>query len=172
MGKLKYRNAAAALALGCLLSSCAAAGQPAAVQQPATQQPATQQPAAQQSVDQGLPEFGSLDDALHAVDKVLGCEKKPTTDPIINKALDEKGIKAESAVCSGHVQIDWFKDEAGRKADYQVYADAKTQPVSVVSGKNWLVVDTSEALHAPASGKDLQKLAKELGAEYTALNRP
>ncbi|HSN36194.1 MAG TPA: hypothetical protein VLT34_07585 [Arthrobacter sp.] len=167
MDKLKYRKAAAALALGCLLSSCAAAGQ-----QSAAQQSATQQPAAQQSVDRGLPEFGSLDDALHAVDKVLGCEKKPTTDPIINKAIDEKGIKAEYAVCSGHVQIDWFKDEAGRKADYQVYADAKTQPVSVVTGKNWLVVDLSEALHEPASGKDLQKLAKELGAEYAALNRP
>jgi hypothetical protein len=167
MDKLKYRNAAAALALGCLLSSCAAAAQ-----QPGAQQPATQQPAAQQSVDRGLPEFGSLDDALHAVDKVLGCEKKPTTDPIINKALDEKGIKAEYAVCSGHVQIDWFENEAGRKADYQVYADAKTQPVSVVTGKNWLVVDTSEALHEPASGKDLEKLAKELGAEFTALNRP
>lgn len=162
MDKLKYRNAAAALALGCLLSSCAAAGQPQAAQQPV----------AQQTVDRGLPEFGSLDDALQAVDKVLGCEKKPTTDPIINKALDEKGIKAEYAVCSGHVQIDWFKDEAGRKADYQVYADAKTQPVSAVTGKNWLVVDLSEALHKPASGKDLEKLAKELGAEYTALNRP
>ena len=166
MDKLKYRNAATALTLACLLSSCAAAGQQQAAQQPA------QQPVAQQTVDRGLPEFGSLDDALQVVDKVLGCEKKPTTDPIINKALDEKGIKAEYAVCSGHVQIDWFKDEAGRKADYQVYADAKTQPVSVVTGKNWLVVDLSEALKEPSSGKDLEKLAKELGADYTVLNRP
>jgi hypothetical protein len=166
MDKLKYRNAAVALALGCLLSSCAAAAQ-----QPPAQQPATQQPVAQQSVDRGLPEFGSLDDALHAVDKVLGCEKKPTTDPIINKALDQNGIKAEYAVCSGHVQIDWFKNEEGRKADYQVYADA-TQPVTIVTGKNWLVVDTSEALNEPPSGKDLKKLAKDLGAEYTALNQP
>jgi hypothetical protein len=170
INKLTYRNAAAALALGCLLSGCAAA-----TQQPAAQQPAAaQQPVVQQSADQGdqgLPEFGSLGDTLHAVDKVLGCEKSPTTDPIINKALDEKGIKAQYAVCSGHVQIDWFENEEGRKADYKVYADA-TQPVTIVTGKNWLVVDTSEALNEPPSGKDLQKLAKELGAEYTALNRP
>lgn len=158
MDKLKYRNAAVALALGCLLSSCAAAAQ----------QPASEQ----QSAGEGLPSFGSIDEALRAVDEVVGCEKKPTTDPIINKTLDQNGVKAEYAVCSGHVQIDWFENAEDRKAGYQVYADAKTQPVSVVTGKNWLVVDTSEALHKPASGKDLEKLAKELGAEYAALNRP
>jgi hypothetical protein len=158
MDKLKYRNAAVALALGCLLSSCAAAAQ-----QPSAQQSA----AAQQPADEGLPEFGTIDEALRAVDEVLGCENKPTTDPIINKAIDEKGIKAEYAVCSGHVQIDWFKNAEDRKAGYQVYADA-TQPLSIVTGKNWLVVDLSEALNEPPSGKDLEKLAKDLGAEYTA----
>ena len=148
---LKYRNAAVALALACLLSSCAAV--------------------AQQPANRELPAFTSIDDALQAVDKVLGCEKNPTTDPIINKALDLDGHKAEYAMCSGHVQIDWFENEDARKASYQVYADA-TQPVSIVTGKNWMVVDSSEALQEPPSGKNLKALAEELGAEFTALNGP
>ncbi|MGR0161443.1 hypothetical protein [Paenarthrobacter nitroguajacolicus] len=151
VNKLKYRNAAVALVLACLLPSCAAV--------------------AQQQADRELPEYGSMDDALRAVDKVIGCEENPTTNPIINKALDLDGHKAEYAVCSGHVQIDWFENEEARNADYQVYADT-TQPVFIVAGKNWLVVDNSEALQEPPSGKDLERLAEELGAEFSALNGP
>ena len=114
-----------------------------------------------------LKEFGSIDDARRAVSEVICCEEKPKTDPIINPEL--AGYSAEYAVCSNRVQVEWFQSEDARKAGYEVYADS-IQPLSLVEGKNWLVVDLSEGLQEPPSGKDLKRLAQELGGDFKSLN--
>jgi hypothetical protein len=54
-------------------------------------------------------------------------------------------------------------------AQFSTIADT-TQPLAVVEGKNWLVVDLSEGLHEPPSGKNLQALAQELGGVFRSLN--
>lgn len=69
----------AALGVVVGLSGCAVNSQPAAVpQQTTTTQTAT---ALQRS------EFASLDSARQAVARVIGCDDKPKTDPIINPDL-------------------------------------------------------------------------------------
>jgi hypothetical protein len=152
-GKLKYTAATAMLGLTWVLTACGVD-----IQQSATMRSA----AATQ-----LTEFGSVDDVRRAVAKSIGCEEEPTSDPIINPEL--AGYTAEYAVCANRVQVEWFKTEEARNAERQLYSDS-TQPLIIVEGKNWMVVDMSEGLHEPPSGKDLKRLAQELGGAFKSLN--
>ena len=45
-----------------------------------------------------------------------------------------------------------------------------SQPLAIVEGENWIVADLSFALNENWSGKDLNRLAQELGGTYTELN--
>ncbi|WP_427007647.1 hypothetical protein [Pseudarthrobacter sp. H2] len=152
-GKLKYTATTAMLGPLCVLTACGVD----------TQQSAT----TQSSAASQLTVFGSIDDARRAVAKVIGCEEEPKTDPIINPEL--AGYTADYAVCANRVQVEWFKTEEARNAEHQLYSDS-TQPLAIVEGKNWMVVDMSEALQEPPSGKDLKGLAKELGGGFRSLN--
>lgn len=145
--------AAIGVAIG--LSSCAGNSQPVAAPQQTT---TTQTAAALQHS-----EFASLDSARQAVARVIGCDDKPRTDPIINPDL--AGFTAEYVVCANRVQIAWFKNEEARNAEHQLLSDS-AQPLTIVEGDNWMVVDMSEALNEPPSGKDLRALAQEIGGNY------
>jgi hypothetical protein len=158
-GKRMYMAVTAMLGLIGVLTACGVNAQQAAVPQ---QSATTQSSAAPQ-----LKEFDSLDEARRAVADVIGCEEESKTDPIINPDL--AGYTAEYAVCANRVQVEWFKTEEVRNAEHQLYSDS-TQPLAVVEGKNWMVVDMSEALQEPPSGKDLKALAQELGGQFRSLN--
>jgi hypothetical protein len=152
-GKRKYTATIAMLGLIGVLAACGVDTQQAADPQ--------------SSAARQLKEFGSLDDARRAVADVIGCQEEPTTDPIINPEL--AGYTAEYAVCANRVQVEWFKTKEARDAEHQLYSDS-TQPLTIVEGKNWMVVDMSEALQKPPSGKDLKGLAQELGGQFRSLN--
>jgi hypothetical protein len=152
-GKLKYAATTTMLGLICVLTACGMDAQ---------QTSTTQSSAAPQHT-----EFGSIEEARRAVADVIGCEEAPKTDPIINPEL--AGYTAEYVVCSKRVQIEWFRTEEARNAEQQLYADS-TQPLAIVEGKNWMVVDMSEALRESLSGKDLKGLAQELGGQFKSLN--
>jgi hypothetical protein len=137
------------------LSSCAVNSQPVA----APQQTTTTQTAAALQHN----EFASVDDARQAVASVIGCDDKPRTDPIINPDL--AGFTAEYVVCANRVQVVWFKTEEARNAEHQLHSDS-AQPLTIVEGGNWMVVDMSEALNEPPSGKDLRALAQEFGGNF------
>ncbi|WP_347110171.1 hypothetical protein AAHB33_05580 [Paenarthrobacter sp. S56] len=111
--------------------------------------------------------FASLAEIREAVSAVVGCETEPTTAPIVNPDL--AGYTAEYAVCSNRVQVEWYDDSDARLDAAGVYSDA-SQPLAFVEGENWIVADLSFALGEPGSGKDLKKLAQELGGTYTDLN--
>jgi hypothetical protein len=152
-GKFKCAATASMLGLICVLTACGMGAQ-----QPSNTQSS---PSPQHS------EFGSIDEARRAVAGVIGCEESPKMDPIINPEL--AGYTAEYVVCAKRVQIEWFKTEKARNAEQQLYADS-TQPLAIVEGKNWMVVDMSEALQESPSGKDLKGLAQELGGQFKTLN--
>jgi hypothetical protein len=137
------------------LSICAVNSQPVAAPQQST---TTQTAAALQHN-----EFASVDDARQAVASVIGCDDKPKTDPIINPDL--AGFTAEYVACANRVQVVWFKTEEARNAEHQLHSDS-AQPLTIVEGGNWMVVDMSEALNEPPSGKDLRELAQELGGNF------
>jgi hypothetical protein len=137
------------------LSSCAVNSQPAAAPQQTT---TTQTAAALQHS-----EFASLDSARQAVARVIGCDDKPKTDPIINPDL--AGFTAEYVVCANRVQVVWFKTEEAKNAEHQLHSDS-AQPLTIVEGGNWMVVDMSEALNEPPSGKDLRALPQEIGGNF------
>lgn len=139
------------------LSSCAVNSQPAA----APQQTTTTQTAAAAALHHS--EFASVDSARQAVDRVIGCDEKPKTDPIINPDL--AGFTAEYVVCANRVQVVWFKTEEAKNAEHQLHSDS-AQPLTIVEGGNWMVVDMSEALNEPPSGKDLRALAQEYGGNF------
>lgn len=159
--KGRRRDTVAIAVIGVIvgLTGCAVNGQQAAAPQQST---TTQTSAAPQ-----LKEFDSVDDARRAVAGVIGCDDEPKTDPIINPDL--AGFTAEYVVCANRVQVEWFKTEDARDAEHQLYGDS-AQPLSIVEGKNWMVVDMSEALGEPPSGKDLKGLAQELGGKFRSLN--
>lgn len=161
MDRGRRRGTVAVAAIGVIigLTGCAASAQQAAAPQ---QSATTQSSAAPQ-----LKEFDSVDDARRAVAGVIGCDDEPKTDPIINPDL--AGFTAEYAVCASRVQVEWFKTEDARDAEHQLYSDS-AQPLSIVEGKNWMVVDMSEALGEPPSDKDLKGLAQELGGKFRSLN--
>jgi hypothetical protein len=154
-GKRKGMASIAAIGVLVGLTSCAVNSQPAAVPQPST----TTQPAAALQHK----EFASVDDARRAVAGVIGCDDAPKTDPIINPDL--AGFTAEYVVCANRVQVVWFKTEEARNAEHQLHSDS-AQPLTIVEGENWMVVDMSEALNEPPSGKDLRALAQELGGNF------
>jgi hypothetical protein len=151
----KAREIIAGIGAIVVLTSCAVDPQQAtAPQQPTT----TQSLAASQ-----LREFDSLDDARRAVSEVIGCDEDPKLDPIINPDL--AGFTAEYVVCADRVQVAWFKTAEARNADHELQSDS-AQPLVIVEGENWMVVDMSKALGEPPSGKDLRRLAQELDGEY------
>lgn len=152
-GKLKCAATTAMLGLICVLTACGMDAQQSSTTQSAAAPPPTK--------------FSSIEEARQAVADVIGCEEEPQMDPIINPEL--AGSTAEYAVCSNRVQIEWFKTEEARDAEHQLYADS-TQPLAIVEGENWMVVDMSEALQEPPSGKDLKGLAQELGGRFKSLN--
>lgn len=152
-GRLKYGATATMLGLICVLTACGMEAEQSSITPP--------------SASPQLTEFGSIEEARRAVADFIGCEEAPKTDPIINPDLS--GYTAEYVVCSNRVQIEWFKTEEAREAEQQLYADS-TQPLAIVEGKNWMVVDMSEALEESPSGKDLKGLAQELGGKFKALN--
>lgn len=161
MVKGRRRDTVAIAVFGVIvgLTGCAVTGEQAAAPQQST---TTQPPAAPQ-----LKEFDSVDDARRAVDGVIGCDDEPKTDPIINPDL--AGFTAEYVVCANRVQVEWFRTEDARGAEHQLYGDS-AQPLSIVEGANWMVVDMSEALGEPPSDKDLRGLAQELGGKFRSLN--
>jgi hypothetical protein len=136
------------------LSSCAVDAQQAAEPQPI---------ATQSSAAPKLAAFASLDDARRAVAGVIGCDDGSKTDPIVNPDL--AGFTAEYVVCANRVQVVWFKTEEARSAEHQLHSDS-AQPLTIVEGENWMVVDMSDALDDAPSGKDLRALARELGGEF------
>ena len=152
-GKLKYAATTTMLGLICVLTACGMEVQHSS---------STQSSAAPQHT-----EFGSIEEARRAIADVIGCEEAPKTDPIINPEL--AGYTADYAVCAKRVQVEWFRTEEARNAEQQLYADS-TQPLAIVEGKNWMVVDMSEALQESPSGKDLKGLAQELGGQFKSLN--
>ncbi len=158
--KGRRRDTAAIAVIGVIvgLTGCAVNGQQAAAPQSAN----TQTSAAPQ-----LQEFDSVDDARRAVAGEIGCEDEPTTDPIINPDL--AGFTAEYVVCANRVQVEWFETADARDAQHQLYSDS-AQPLSIVEGTNWMVVDMSEALGGPPSGKNLKGLAQGLGGKFRSLN--
>ncbi|MFJ4030024.1 hypothetical protein ACIPWF_22015 [Paenarthrobacter sp. NPDC089989] len=113
------------------------------------------------------PTFASLVEAREAVAAVVGCESEPTARPIVNPDL--AGFTAEYAVCGSKVQIEWFNSSDARADAAQVYMDT-SQPLAIVEGENWIVADLSLALEENWSGKDLNKVAQEIGGMYTTLN--
>ncbi len=145
----KFGFIAGGLALAGLLSSCTTAEQP---------------DVATSSRSQG---FGSLSEAREAVAAVVGCDTEPTTKPIVNPDL--AGFTAEYSVCGNRVQVEWFSSPDARLDAASVYSDA-SQPLAFVEGENWIVADMSFALEEEWSGKDLKKVAQELGGTYTDLN--
>ncbi|GIU56469.1 hypothetical protein [Arthrobacter sp. NicSoilC12] len=152
-GKFKYAAATTMLGLICVLTACGMEAQ--------------QSSNAQSSQSPQHTEFGSIEEARRAVVDVIGCEEAPKTAPIINPEL--AGYTAEYAVCSKRVQVEWFKTEEARNAEQQLYAES-TQPLAIVEGKNWMVVDMSEALQESPSGMDLKGLAQELGGQFKSLD--
>lgn len=152
-GKFKYTATTTMLGLICVLTACGMEAQ--------------QSSNTRSSPSPQHTEFGSIEEARRAVADVIGCEEAPKTDPIINPEL--AGYTAEYVVCSKRVQVEWFKTEEARNAELQLYADS-TQPLAIVEGKNWMVVDMSEALQESPSGKDLKGLAQELGGQFKSLN--
>ncbi|MGO4431808.1 hypothetical protein AB4Y88_00480 [Paenarthrobacter sp. RAF9] len=151
--KAKFAVAAATLVLGAAATGCAAQAEPSAIRQSSTVSSTT--------------EFQSLEAARQAVQKVIGCDDAPKTEPIVNPEL--AGYTAEYSVCTDRVQIEWFQNEEARSAEQQLYGDS-SQPLALVEGKNWMVVDMSKALNEPASGVDLKNLAEQLGGHYRSIN--
>ncbi|PNI09504.1 hypothetical protein CXX84_04415 [Arthrobacter sp. AFG7.2] len=140
------------------LSSCAVDAQQAAEPQPI---------ATPSSAAPKLAAFASLDDARRAVAGVIGCDDEPKTDPIVNPDL--AGFTAEYVVCANRVQVVGFKTEEARSAEHQLHSDS-AQPLTIVVGENWMVVDMSDALNEAPSGKDLRTLARELGGEFRCVS--
>ncbi|WP_369745829.1 hypothetical protein [Paenarthrobacter sp. AMU7] len=151
--KITLATAAAAVALVASLAACGGEVKPASNSQASDASTAT--------------EFASLEAARQAVHKVIGCDETPTTEPIVNPDL--AGHTAEYSVCADRVQVEWFQTEDARNAEQQLYADS-SQPLALVEGKNWMVVDLSKALQEPASGRDLKNLAEQLGGQYRSIN--
>lgn len=111
--------------------------------------------------------FASLAETREAVAAVVGCDTQPTTNPIVNPDL--AGFTAEYSVCGNRVQVEWFSSADARLDAASVYSDT-SQPLAFVEGENWIVADMSFALEEEWSGKDLKKVAEELGGTYSDLN--
>lgn len=142
----RYRMAFAMLGLGVLITSCSGDGGESS---------------------EPLPAYDSLDAAYAEVDEVLGCDADRATEPIVDRSAGAP--MAEYAVCSELLQIVWFQDEADRVSGQRIYADG-SDPIYMVEGQNWLVIDLAEAVGKERSEKDLEALATELGANYQVLN--
>ncbi|MHA7274061.1 hypothetical protein ACX80Z_11565 [Arthrobacter sp. TMT4-20] len=114
-----------------------------------------------------MPIYESLDAVYAEVDDFLDCDADRETEPIVDRSAGAP--MAEYAVCSDLLQIVWFENEADRVSGSEIYADGQ-DPIYVVEGGNWLVLDLAEAAGQERSEKDLEGLATELGANYRTLN--
>jgi hypothetical protein len=122
--------------------------------------------------DGDLPAFASIEEARDAVGEVMPCGADPLTEPTVNMIAN---FPPEYAMCSDHVQVEFYATEDDREASSKAYASSGgssyTQiPVNLVEGKNWLVLDLSEARGADSQGDELKRLAKELNARFTQVN--
>lgn len=114
-----------------------------------------------------MPTYESLDAVYADVDDFLDCDADRDAEPIVDRSSG--GPMAEYAVCSDLLQIVWFENGADRVSGSQIYADGQ-DPIYVVEGENWLVLDLAEAVGQERSEKDLDGLATQLGANYRTLN--
>ena len=112
--------------------------------------------------------FGSIDEAYAAVDDVLGCDSKPSGDPVVPMG---DGVRLTSAqrLCSENVQIDLYPDQDAPEKSYQILADSSQGKIPLVRGNNWMVVDLSHMAGGQVSTFDLERLAEKLNGEYAVV---
>jgi hypothetical protein len=116
---------------------------------------------------QSLPAYDSLDETYEAVDAVLDCVDNPPQAP--HKVPQSGGPTGTSEMCTNTVEVLWFDSDEAYKNVYDLYASAAAPGGSVyfATGQNWFVVDDSEvAVGTTPESRDLETLAKKLGAEY------
>ncbi|MBD1540411.1 hypothetical protein HTS88_18745 [Pseudarthrobacter oxydans] len=114
---------------------------------------------------QNLPEFGSIDEAYTAVDKILGCEPDPIGEPTVPMG---DGVRLTSAqkLCFENVQIDLYTDQKALQESYQILSDTNQGKVHLVHGKNRMVVDFSQMATGQPPTRSIERLATELNGEY------
>lgn len=140
--------AAAVLGLALLLSGCAGNARPG---------------------DGDLPAFASIEEARGAIGEVMPCAADPLTEPTVNMIA---GFTPEYAMCSENVQVEFYATEDDREASVKAYSNSggtfyTRVPVNLVEGKNWLVLDLSEARGEGSQREELKRLAEELDARFT-----
>lgn len=110
--------------------------------------------------------FSSIDDAYTAIDNVLKCDPAPVGEPIV--PMGESGkLASEQRLCSEHVQIDLYPDEAALQSSYDIWSESHQGKVHLVRGANWLVVDVTDAVTGGPTPWDIQRVAEKLNGQYT-----
>ncbi|GAB3555691.1 hypothetical protein GCM10027404_32880 [Arthrobacter tumbae] len=119
-----------------------------------------------QPEDEGLSTFSSMDQAYAAVDEVLQCESDPVGDPIVPVGNSGK-LTTEQRLCSEHVQVDLYPDEAALQTSFEILVNSHQGEVHLVRGANWIVVDVTDVATGEPTTWDIQRLAEELNGRYT-----
>ncbi|WP_159619385.1 hypothetical protein [Arthrobacter zhaoguopingii] len=119
--------------------------------------------------DGDLPAFASIEEAREAIGEVMPCGADPLAEPTANMIA---GFTPEYAMCSENVQVEFYATEDDREASAKAYSNSGGTsytriPVNLVEGRNWLVLDLSEARGADSQGGELKRLAEELDARFT-----
>ncbi|MFF2843281.1 hypothetical protein [Paenarthrobacter sp. NPDC057981] len=122
----------------------------------------------QQKPAADLPSFNSIDEAFAAVDDVLECDPQPVGDPIVPMSDGRKLVSAQR-LCSEHVQVDLYPDPESVEKSYKILADSRQGDISIVRGRNWMVVDFSAMTSGSPSTKDIERLSTKLKSEYSVV---
>ena len=120
----------------------------------------------EQAETEALPAFTSMDEAYAAVDGVLGCDADPVGEPIV--PADGSALTSEQKLCSENVQIDLYSDEDALRKALEIWTGSDQGEVQLARGSNWMVVDLTDVATGESTTWDIEGLADELNAEYSA----
>ena len=113
-----------------------------------------------------LPAFTSMDEAYAAVDGVLECDVDPVGEPIV--PADGGALTSEQKLCFENVQIDLYSDEKSLQKALDLWNGSDQGEVHIARGSNWMVVDLTDVATGESTTRDIEGVADELDAEYSA----
>lgn len=119
-----------------------------------------------QSGREALPAFRAIGEAFSAVDQVLGCEDEPSGAPIVPMG-DGVPLPSEQRLCAENVQIGLYASEDALQESFEMWADSHQGEVHIVRGANWLVIDVTDVATDQPSSWNIERVAEELGGEYS-----
>ena len=81
---------------------------------------------------------------------------------------DGSALTSEQKLCSENVQIDLYSDEDALRKALEIWTGSDQGEVQLARGSNWMVVDLTDVATGESTTWDIEGLADELNAEYSA----